>query len=118
MKKEKETQKPITANQLIEATQATTLKKGEAIISIIKKSNETCHIKWSGTNKDLLDTAYTLLQNDMHMAAIICRAAKDFIDSCKVDPNTWMRLTNEIAGFSGDLVDNTTQQTKKEEAAS
>ncbi len=112
MKKEKETQKPITANQLIEATQATTLKKGEAIISIIKKSNETAHIKWSGTNKDLLDSAYTLLQNDMHLAAIICRAAKDFIDSCKADPNAWAKLTNEIAGLEGEKPDS-----KKEEEA-
>ena len=101
MNKKETTQKPISANQLIEATKATSLKKGEAIISVIKKANEDVHLKWAGTNKDLLDSTFTLLHNDMHIAAIVCRAAKDYVDSCKADPRKWMELTQRIAEFQG-----------------
>lgn len=101
MNKKETTQKPISAKQLIEATKATTLQKGEAMISVIKQKDDTVHIKWSGTGKALLDSTFTLLQNDMHIAAIVCRATKDYIDSLKATPQKWMELTQRIAGFDG-----------------
>lgn len=114
-KKQETTQKPVSTNELIEATKATSLKKGEAIISVIKKNNDDVHLKWSGTNQDLLNSAFTLLQNDLHIAAIICRAAKDYIETCKAEPEKWMRLTQEIAGFQGTPV--STMDSGKEEAS-
>ena len=99
MNKKETTQKPISANQLIEATKATSLKKGEAIISVIKKDNEDVHLKWAGTNEDLIDSTFTLLQNDVHIAAIVCRAAKDYIDSLKDSPQRWMELKQEVAKY-------------------
>ena len=113
MNKKETTQKPISAKQLIEATKATTLKKGEAIISVIKKDNEDVHLRWAGTNKDLLDSTFTLLQNDLRIAAIVCWAAKDYIETCKGDPQKWMRLTQEIADFQGTP---TSTMTGREEA--
>lgn len=97
--KKQPTQKPISIKQLVEATKATEPKKGEAIISIIKQANESVHLKWAGTNKDLLDSAFTLLQNDVHIAAVICRASKDYLDSLKDSPQRWMELTQEVAKY-------------------
>jgi len=97
----KQPQKPVSVKQLVEATRSTNIRKGEAIISAIKLDDETAHLKWSGTNKELMDLVFTLLHNDMHIAAIICRASKDFIETLKTDPNAWMRLTQEIQNFDG-----------------
>lgn len=103
MKEQEKNQKPISVKQLVEATRKANFnhKKGEAMISIIKQEDETAFIKWSGNPKDLLDAAYTLLQNDVRIAAIVCRATKDYVDSLKADPNAWVRLTNEVAKFDG-----------------
>ena len=97
----KENQKPISVKQLVEATKNANLKKSEAIVSAIKLDNETAHLKWEGTNKDILDLVFTLLHNDMHIAAIVCKATKDFIETLKADPNAWMRLTHEIQNLDG-----------------
>ena len=97
----KENQKPISVKQLVEATKNANLKKSEAIVSAIKLDNETAHLKWEGTNKDILDLVFTLLHNDMHIAAIVCKATKDFIETLKTDRNAWMRLTQEIQNFDG-----------------
>ncbi len=99
--KKETTQKHLTANQLIEAVQNADITKGEAVISIIKKANDEVHLKWKGSSKALLDITYTMLQNDMHIAAIVCRATKDYIDSLKATPQKWMELTQRIAGFDG-----------------
>ncbi len=93
------TQKSFTAKQLIEAVENARLKKGEAIINITKREDNLVHLKWAGSSKDLLDITYTMLQNDMSIAAIICRATKDYIDTLKSCPQEWMRLTQKIASF-------------------
>lgn len=113
--KKETTQKHLTANQLIEATKATTLQKGEAMISVIKQKDDTVHIKWSGTGKALLDSTFTLLNNDMKIAAIVCRAAKDYIETLKGNPQQWMRLTQEVAAF--DELQPTTNEERKEAAS-
>ncbi len=101
MKAKETTQQPVSVERLAEAVRMTMpdCKKGEALIAVVKKADSTAFIKWSGTGKDLLDSAYTLLQNDVSIAAIICRAAKDYIESLKADPNAWMRLTREVARY-------------------
>lgn len=101
MKQQEKNQKPLSAKQLVEQTRNVNLKKGQAIISAVKLDDETAHLKWSGTNKELMDLVFTLLHNDMHIAAIVCRASKDFIETLKADPNAWMRLTQEIQNFDG-----------------
>ena len=101
MKQDKKDQKPISVKQLVEATKNANFKKSEAIVSAIKLDDETAHLKWAGTNKDIIYLVFTILHNDMHIAAIVCKATKDFIETLKTDPNAWMRLTYEIQNLDG-----------------
>lgn len=94
--------KPLSPNlkQLSELSSHANIhpQKGEAMLTVFKLDTDV-HYRWSGTKTNLLHMIYTVMQNDMRMATIFCRVAKDYIETCKSDPNKWMTLTNEINNF-------------------
>lgn len=96
----KNNQKPTFGiKQLIETSKGRVkIQKGDAIITAIKEG-EDCYIHTAGTDKDLLNTIFTVLHNDMRMAALIGRATKDYIETLKQNPAIWMELTHMVNSF-------------------
>lgn len=77
--------------------------KNMAHITLTLNENGQCGIHWKGDTIQLADILYTTMLHDGKMAAIICQAAKDFIDICKNDPEKWRRITMDCADIQQEL---------------
>lgn len=103
MKQEKTTARQHTVKQLREYQANTRTKEGEAAIVITKTADNKASLGWSGTKRDLLNLLFTTCRNDRGMAALICRAAKDHVESCKQNHQAWVDLTADIVGLDREL---------------
>lgn len=74
-----------------------------AHVTLTLNEDGKCGIHWKGTTIQLADILYTTMQHDVRLAAIICQAAKDFIETCKGDAEKWRRLTVDCAGIQQEL---------------
>lgn len=74
-------------------------KKRKVFISI-EAMGDKADMKYSGTNRELIDCVYTMLSNDKQLAAIICTATKDFIETLKSEPKEWEELTKRISAIN------------------
>lgn len=74
----------------------------KAYISI-KSDGKRCLIKFKGDTVELADILYTTMLHDSHMAALICQTAKDYIETCKGDPQKWQQLTVECSDIQKEM---------------
>lgn len=77
--------------------------KNLAHITLTLNGEGKCGIHWKGDTVQLADILYTTMQHDGKMAAIICQSAKDFIETCKADPERWTRLAVDCADIQQEL---------------
>jgi hypothetical protein len=77
--------------------------KNVAHITLTLNEDGKCGIHWKGDTIQLADILYTTMQHDSKMAALICQTAKDFIETCKGNPERWKQLTVDCAETSEEL---------------
>lgn len=92
-----------TVKQLRDYQANTRTKEGEAAIVITKTADNKASLGWSGTKRDLLNLLFTTCRNDRGMAALICRAAKDHVENCKLNHQAWVDLTADIIELGREL---------------
>jgi hypothetical protein len=86
-----------TLVQLLTRKASKTIATGnEAILYLGKDESDKVFIKYAGSNRNLIAMTGTLMKYNYGIAAIICLAAKEYIEGKKQDPNAWMELTSEI----------------------
>ena len=77
--------------------------KNMAHITLTLNENGQCGIHWKGDTIQLADILYTTMLQDSKLAALICQTAKDFIETCKGNPERWTRLTVDCAETQQEL---------------
>ena len=77
--------------------------KNMAHITLTLNENGQCGIHWKGDTIQLADILYTTMLHDSHMAALICQTAKDYIETCKGDPQKWQQLTVECSDIQKEM---------------
>ena len=77
--------------------------KVKAHITLTLNEDGKCGINWKGDTVHLSDILYTTMLHDSHMAALICQTAKDYIETCKGDPQQWQQLTVECSDIQKEM---------------
>ena len=77
--------------------------KNLAHITLTLNEDGQCGIHWKGTTLQLADILYTTMLHDRKLAALICQAGKDYIETLKGDPGKWGQLTIDVAGIQDEL---------------
>lgn len=89
-------------------------EKAQAFISIMLDDDDRCKIHFKGETVQLADMIYTTLNKSHLLAAVICQAAKDFIDGIKGDRARWIEMTKDCAYVQTKLTDRYGTPTVKE----